>query len=182
VCACVWRCVLCVVRCCGVCGAVAVACCSAILCHLRFGLSAKFGALVESAERLIKLLPWPESFEKDSFLRPDFTALEVLGFASSGIPAGINIPNYDDIRQSVGFKNVSLVNMLRTGLTAPAGERISFLREGDEGLYRELLSEAFEVQVGIHELLGHGSGKLLCELEDARCVCMCVCVCVCVCV
>lgn len=74
--------------------------------------SRKFNQLVESSEKIIPLLPYPKNFEKDSFLAPDFTLLDVICFATNSCPLGINIPNYDDIRDNEGFKNVFLNNSM----------------------------------------------------------------------
>ncbi|CAH8828990.1 unnamed protein product [Trichobilharzia szidati] len=120
-------------------------------------VSKKFQRLVNNAERLLTSLPWPSTFEKVNFLQPDFTSLDVVTFATAGIPVGTNIPNYDDVRQVDGFKNVSLDNVLSVRLEDPKPE---FLRNEDKQMYVEHAESSFELQVGLHELMGYDSGKL----------------------
>uniref|UniRef100_A0A0L0NWE3 Dipeptidyl peptidase 3 n=1 Tax=Candidozyma auris TaxID=498019 RepID=A0A0L0NWE3_CANAR len=131
--------------------------------------TAKFATLVNNASTLIPYLPWDKFYEKDTFTPPDFTSLEVLTFAGSGVPAGINIPNYDDVRLNVGFKNVSLGNVLSANPKNPKKEEvISFVSASLQEKFRKWRDDSFEVQVGLHELLGHGTGKLLQETSPGE--------------
>lgn len=71
------------------------------------------------------------------------------------IPWGINIPNYDDIRQSEGFKNVDLGN----AYSVPIKETTLFVDEIIDN-YCKYYKDSLFVTVCLHELLGHGTGKL----------------------
>ena len=127
--------------------------------------SVKLQTLVDNAPKFLDTLPWPKEFEKDTFNPPDFTALDILTFCNSGIPAGINIPNYDDIRSNYGFKNVSLDNVIRSGYSSDT-EPTQFLSPDDDAMFKKFVIKAFAVDVAGHELLGHGSGKLFTEGVD----------------
>lgn len=118
--------------------------------------SAKFNQLVADAESLIERLPWSKDFEKPKFSKPDFTNLDIVAFGCGGTPIGINIPNYDDIRQNEGFKNVNLGNVY----PKPKLETIQFLSEEDAMLMCEHFNDSLTLIVALHELLGHGTGKL----------------------
>lgn len=126
-------------------------------------MSTKFAALVAQAQELLPLLPWPATFEKDVFVKPEFMSLTVLAFASSGLPLGICLPNYDDVKRAVGFKNVDLANVASARGT---DERVEFIPDADQELYQRLYVRSDTVLTGLHELLGHGSGKLFQEAPD----------------
>ena len=55
-------------------------------------LSARYETLVNKAPELIKVLPWGPDFEVDVFRKPDFTALEVLSFATGGMYSSPSTP------------------------------------------------------------------------------------------
>jgi dipeptidyl-peptidase-3 len=60
--------------------------------------SERTNRLVSLAEDLLKLLPWPKEFEKDKFMKPDFTCIECLSFGFAYTPLGLCLPHFDDIK------------------------------------------------------------------------------------
>lgn len=75
-------------------------------------------------------------------------------------PSLSDIPNYHEVRENDGFKNVSLSNILSA---KAAGEEYTFIHPDQVADYAIWEGKAFEVQVANHELLGHGTGILLQE-------------------
>ncbi|KAL0242854.1 hypothetical protein GEMRC1_005417 [Eukaryota sp. GEM-RC1] len=101
-------------------------------------------------------------FEANEFQSPDFNSLDVICFNTTGLPAGINLPNFNDIKENYGFKNVSLSNVL----SAPEPrQKMFFISDSDQELLFEFKSTAFKVQVAVHEQ-GHGTGKLWMKNND----------------
>ena len=127
--------------------------------------------VVESSTKYIRQLPWAQNaiendgkgqFEKELFEPPDFTSLQTLAYCSSIIFPGINLPNYNDIRQEVGFKNVMISNQIAAEYKADRKDP-AFIDHMEAPAYIVAEYDAFYIWVVLHELLGHGTSKLLTE-------------------
>ncbi|KAL8936847.1 MAG: hypothetical protein Q9216_004714 [Gyalolechia sp. 2 TL-2023] len=126
--------------------------------------------LVEQSSNFIKQLPWTEGFsendgkgpfEKALFEPPDFSSIHALAYCSSIIFGGINLPNYNDIRQECGFKNVIIAN--RMSAESNEADISPFIHASEAATFQKSKYPAYYIWVVLHELLGHGTGRLMTE-------------------
>ena len=120
--------------------------------------SIKYKILVDNSEYFLSQVPWDKNFEKDKFLAPDFTALDIIGFPTTSLFVGINLPNYLDIHDTDGFKNLTLLNAY------DSIDKVflkGIISQKDVDLIDKIELKTSMFKTALHELLGHGSGKLL---------------------
>jgi len=120
--------------------------------------------LVNKSHAILDHLPWNKTLEKTRFMAPDFSSLDVLTFAGDRLPSGINIPNYYDIRENDGFKNVvfqSKDDAMKPKLTVFPYTLTHVKSKTESDFINQYQQQAYQVQVAGHELFGHGSGKMI---------------------
>ena len=118
--------------------------------------STKYQILVDNSHYFIDQLPWDKNFEKENFMSPDFTALDIVGFPTTSIFIGINLPNYLDIHDKDGFKNLTLLNAY-DNYDNQFLENLIYPK--DIELIQKIGINVSMFKTALHELLGHGSGK-----------------------
>ncbi|KAK7931542.1 dipeptidyl-peptidase 3 [Apiospora marii] len=128
--------------------------------------------LVENSDQFIRRLPWAGAenngkgaFEKTLFEPPDFASIHSLAYCSSIIFPGINLPNYNDIRQDVGFKNVIIANRMAVESTAV---QWPFIDPDELPAFKKHKHSAYYWWVVLHELLGHGTGRMMVEQSPGQ--------------
>nr|CAD7400430.1 unnamed protein product [Timema cristinae] len=127
------------------------------------GLCSQFTRLLSDTERLSALLPWPKEYEKNTLIQPRFKIVDLLLFAGSGVRKTKNIPAYGDICEAVGFKCLIFSN-----LTFPIKKDYNdiFLLEDDLNILKKHNETAQLIQLWLHKVMGHGSGKLFRKLGE----------------
>ncbi|MGB6200365.1 MAG: hypothetical protein WBF35_12535 [Candidatus Acidiferrales bacterium] len=109
--------------------------------------------------------PWPDEYKKQNVQPPVANVITVVseaGDAGPLSPAGINLPNEQDIRQQYGTKSVLLLNITTAWSEATGQRALEEFSSSDEEKERgrKYGLEARKLVIAMHEVLGHGSGKV----------------------
>ncbi len=133
-------------------------------------LTAKMEALASNAAYFEKHAPWADQYKKTQFTPPTVKAVETLietgDFHVNTI--GDNLPNENEIREAYGSKNYLFTAASRAFDQATEHKPIREFGATPEVVARGIKygQEAEELHTAMHEVIGHGSGKLSPRLKN----------------
>ncbi|MCA1583692.1 MAG: dipeptidyl peptidase 3 [Acidobacteria bacterium] len=125
----------------------------------------KIQQLAEHAQWFEDHLPIDPRFRKPTVQGISATAIEVVietGDSGPITPIGVNLPNDQRIREEYGSKSVSLANVIEAyDKSTPDSFREEFSWSSEEASRaHQWAAFANELTTEIHEVLGHGSGRM----------------------
>jgi dipeptidyl-peptidase-3 len=121
--------------------------------------------LAEAAQWFEDRMPWHDDYKKRGVRGVSANAIDVVvetGDSGPVTPVGINLPNDQTIREEHGSKSVSLSNATHAYDKSTLPEfRREFAWSEDEAARAEKWSSfASELTTSMHEVIGHGSGRI----------------------
>jgi dipeptidyl-peptidase III len=144
----------------------------ALVSMVDFDATRRIGKIAANASVFEKRMPWLEEYRNPEIAATTGTVIDVImaaGDSHPWIPRGINLPNAEWIHEKHGSKSTNLGNIVRAG-------RKSSLKVHDEFLHDETTkkraAEFYELSedllIDLHEVVGHGSGRLADGTRPAR--------------
>ena len=127
-------------------------------------VTAAMAKLAANASYFEQKAPWDAKYKKQTFQPPVVKAVETLietgDFSVTTI--GDNLPNENEIHEKYGTKNFLFTGSSRTLDKAAGTSSIEEFAASPEQIARDKKygTEAEELMTALHEVIGHGSGKL----------------------
>ena len=127
--------------------------------------------LADNAVYFERRAPWEDRFKKLDVKPPVGKAIEIVvetGDFNVGT-IGDNLPNEQDVREKYGTKSLLLTSAV-DGINATRGAKVAveFTPDADEAqLYARYGTLAANLHTAMHEVIGHGSGKVLVPKDPA---------------
>jgi dipeptidyl-peptidase III len=133
-------------------------------------LSDKAAVLAANAAYFEQKAPWDDKYKKTSFTPPVIKAIETLietGDFNVQV-VGDNLPNENQIREKLGAKNFLFISSTRAFNRAVGNALIDEFGSSSGEIARDEKygDEALDLIVALHEVIGHGSGKLSPQLKN----------------
>ncbi|MCZ6595637.1 MAG: dihydrofolate reductase, partial [Bacteroidetes bacterium] len=130
-----------------------------------FDMSEKMSVLSENAQWFEDNSPLMEAHKKKNVVGVSYKVVNVageVGDASPSTPIGVNLPNANWIRASVGSKSVSLGNIINAYNNSGNSDRLKeFVNDEDELALEEKYGQIGDkLHTALHEVIGHASGQL----------------------
>ncbi len=120
--------------------------------------------LASNAEYFEEKAPWDDKYKKHSFKPPVVKAIETLIETGDYLvnTVGDNLPNENEIHEKYGTKNFLLISSTRAINQAVGNAALEEFGSSPEEIARDKKygDEAEDLMTALHEVIGHGSGKL----------------------
>jgi dipeptidyl-peptidase-3 len=137
----------------------------ALVFYVNHEKTTQIRAIAENAQWFEDRMPWDAKYRKEGAHGVTANAIDIVietGESGPVTPVGINLPNDQGIRERYGSKSVSLSNVNEAYEKSTLPEfRSEFSWSPEEAARAKKWSAlAGELTTNLHEVIGHGSGKI----------------------
>ena len=137
----------------------------ALVYYVHAERTRKIETIAANAQWFEDHMPWDPRFRKSEVTGVTARATEVVfetGDSGPLVPIGINLPNDQAIREQFGSKSVSMSNVNEAyEFALPDAMRVEFAWDAERAARaRRYGAFAHELATEMHEVIGHGSGRM----------------------